>query len=294
MKAFIYENNKIIEKKSGNILFCDNEEFQNLIKEHSLKYYQNKENRLGYIRIINNSIIGNLSSKLIINNKNLKFFINDTKIYFNLNDNEDINMINKIIISHLNTMNHHFDSIYNVIYFIIDEILEQYYLKNNEIEKKLQTIESSILTNKNIKNNNYLTYQIYHQSSDIKFHLTSITAIIKKLELVDNNTTYLKYLEATAEHLDNDTKIILDQIIQLKELFQNQLDISLNNSMNIFSIIATIFLPLTLITGWYGMNFDMPEYKLKFGYLIPIILSIIFLIITIYLIRHYQNKNKNN
>jgi magnesium transporter len=43
--------------------------------------------------------------------------------------------------------------------------------------------------------------------------------------------------------------------------------------MKMLTIIATIFIPLTFITGIYGMNFQyMPEIKWFWGY--PVVLSI--------------------
>ena len=37
--------------------------------------------------------------------------------------------------------------------------------------------------------------------------------------------------------------------------------------MKSLTIVTAIFLPLTLIAGWYGMNFtDMPELHWKYGY----------------------------
>ncbi len=37
--------------------------------------------------------------------------------------------------------------------------------------------------------------------------------------------------------------------------------------MKVLTIVATIFIPLTFITGLYGMNFDhIPELHLKYGY----------------------------
>ena len=42
---------------------------------------------------------------------------------------------------------------------------------------------------------------------------------------------------------------------------------SLNNTMKVLTIITALFLPLTLIAGIYGMNFDyMPELHWRYGY----------------------------
>ena len=53
------------------------------------------------------------------------------------------------------------------------------------------------------------------------------------------------------------------------------LNYNLNNTMKLFTIVTIIFQPLTLIVGWYGMNFtNMPELVWKFGYIYVIVLSI--------------------
>ncbi len=42
----------------------------------------------------------------------------------------------------------------------------------------------------------------------------------------------------------------------------------LNEVMKALTIVSTIFLPLTLVTSLYGMNFDlMPELHWRYGYL---------------------------
>ena len=52
--------------------------------------------------------------------------------------------------------------------------------------------------------------------------------------------------------------------------------------MGIITIITTIFLPLTLITGWYGMNFSyMPELKWRYGYAAVIIGVLVIVILEI-------------
>lgn len=54
------------------------------------------------------------------------------------------------------------------------------------------------------------------------------------------------------------------------------LNYNLNNTMKLFTMVTIIFQPLTLIVGWYGMNFKyMPELGWRFGYLYVIVLSIV-------------------
>ena len=72
-----------------------------------------------------------------------------------------------------------------------------------------------------------------------------------------------------------------DYVTQVREAYQAQVDINQNTLMKLFTVVTTIFLPLTLIVGWYGMNFNMPEYSLSYGYSVVIIISISIVVICI-------------
>lgn len=83
-----------------------------------------------------------------------------------------------------------------------------------------------------------------------------------------------------AQRLSENVKHLKEYTVQLQETHDAMLDYNLNNIMKLFTVITTIFLPLTLIVGWYGMNFcNMPEIQWKYGYLSVIIFSIIVVII---------------
>lgn len=41
----------------------------------------------------------------------------------------------------------------------------------------------------------------------------------------------------------------------------------LNETMKVLALFASIFIPLSFIAGVYGMNFDMPEFHWRYGYL---------------------------
>ena len=52
----------------------------------------------------------------------------------------------------------------------------------------------------------------------------------------------------------------------------------MNKIINVLTIISAVFLPLTLITGIYGMNFKfMPELNLYYGY--PLTIAVMFIIV---------------
>lgn len=57
-----------------------------------------------------------------------------------------------------------------------------------------------------------------------------------------------------------------EYIESVREAYQSQIDIEQNNLMKVFTVVTSIFLPLTLIAGWYGMNLKLPEYSWTYGY----------------------------
>lgn len=92
-----------------------------------------------------------------------------------------------------------------------------------------------------------------------------------------------------AERLQNHVQLLRENMLQLRELYQSKQDARQNKIMGILTIVTTFFLPLTLITGWYGMNFAyMPELKWRYGYPSVIIVS---LVIAIGEIIYFKKKN---
>ena len=87
----------------------------------------------------------------------------------------------------------------------------------------------------------------------------------------------LKYFGIIADRADRlmgRTAHLLEYAKQVQDAYQAQVDAQQNRNMQFLTVISTIFFPLTLITGWYGMNFkNMPE--LENGYPGVIVLSLV-------------------
>lgn len=91
----------------------------------------------------------------------------------------------------------------------------------------------------------------------------------------DERQGWERYIHRT-ERLHSYVEEIKEYLKQLRELYQTQIDIQQNRVMTVLTIVTTVFLPLTLITGWYGMNFvHMPELQWKYGYVGVFVLSLL-------------------
>jgi len=57
-----------------------------------------------------------------------------------------------------------------------------------------------------------------------------------------------------------------DMVFTSMDAYLSSVSNNMNNIMKVLTAITTIMMPLTVITGIYGMNFDMPEFHWTYGY----------------------------
>ena len=75
-----------------------------------------------------------------------------------------------------------------------------------------------------------------------------------------------------------DAADVRDLAGEIRAGFQERIEVRQNNVMSMLTIVETVFTPLVLVTGWYGMNFvNMPELKLHDAYFI-VAAALIFII----------------
>lgn len=63
--------------------------------------------------------------------------------------------------------------------------------------------------------------------------------------------------------------------VDIQELIVANLDLRMNQVMKVLTAVTVVFIPLSFVTGVYGMNFqNMPELEWSFGY--PLLLAFLF------------------
>ena len=84
----------------------------------------------------------------------------------------------------------------------------------------------------------------------------------------------LQYILRRLNRLQEETQMLREYASQVSSEYQAQMDLGQNRIMKLLTIVTTIFMPLSLIAGWYGMNFDnMPELHWVYGYPAVVVLS---------------------
>ena len=84
--------------------------------------------------------------------------------------------------------------------------------------------------------------------------------------------------------LREESQLLREYCLQVQTMFQAEIDLRQNRTMKILTVVTTIFLPLSLLAGWYGMNFTgMPELTWKYGYPAAIAVSVGIVILSLWI-----------
>lgn len=149
------------------------------------------------------------------------------------------------------------------------------------MENSINELELSILqTEKPMKGVSLRIIEMRRALLKIKRYYEQLGAVTDRL--AENENEFIPQelaprCDALCRHIHYLIKFVTELrefVTQVREAYQAQVDIEQNQIMKIFTIITGIFLPLTLIVGWYGMNFQIPELNWPHGYLYVTLLSV--------------------
>ena len=158
------------------------------------------------------------------------------------------------------------------------DLLEQY---DSELSKIEENIEREDDSPGDVERAN----EIRGDLRVLRVHYEQLLDFTQELEENENNffkpdnLRYFRLFSNRIERFRDTAKAIGDHAVQIRDIYKAHLDIKQNRIMTVLTVVTTIFMPLTLIVGWYGMNFrHMPELESAWGYPVVIAVSALILI----------------
>ena len=169
-----------------------------------------------------------------------------------------------------------------LLFLLIDAIVDQYLLSIEENNKLISELEIQILErpdqhmvariSEHKKTISGLRKMIYPVRDALKGITLDETEFIKDDYFNYYNDVY-DHVKQIIDHLDSQG----ETLTTLMEFYMSQVSNQMNKVMQMLTIIATIFIPLTFLAGIYGMNFQyMPELAWKWSY--PVLLGVMLVI----------------
>ena len=175
-----------------------------------------------------------------------------------------------------------------ILYELFVGLVEEDLLFLQGIERKIAGIEEQVLKNCCPKFNVRML-QLKKKIAEFCRYYSQLSCLAQ--ELLDNETELFDEAELPLfgryrdriERLGAETQMLRDYAMQVQDVYQSEIEIRQNDVMKMLTVVTTICLPLTLIAGWYGMNFAyMPELGMRYAY--PVVIGISIFIVMFSLI----------
>lgn len=154
-----------------------------------------------------------------------------------------------------------------------------------KIEENMEHLEEKVMEGQPEHfNENILKYR--KQLAIIHSYYQQLTSIGDMMQanmnkqLSQDECTMWELFTNRTERLFDTVEDLRGYLQHIRELYQAQIDIQQNKFMSFLTVVTTLFLPLTLIAGWYGMNFEhMPEMESEYAYYIVMGVAVLVVIV---------------
>lgn len=182
-------------------------------------------------------------------------------------------------------------SLERFLYDFLEQIVDNDLSIMERYEDELDRIEDEILASQGAGD----LVRVNEIRSDIRkllVHYEQIIDMTQELEENENgffseeNLRYIHLFMNLMARRHDSAVSLREHAMQVRDLYNSQLDVRQNRTVTLLTVVTTIFMPLTLIAGWYGMNFVyMPELKWRLGYPAVIVVSIAIVVFCLILFR---------
>ncbi|MDA3833305.1 MAG: magnesium/cobalt transporter CorA [Spirochaetales bacterium] len=161
-----------------------------------------------------------------------------------------------------------------LLYALMDAIVDNYFSIMEATGEKIEVIEQSMMENPD----EILLNELYRMKRELLYIRKStwpLREAVGALErgesvlLKENSSVYIRDLYDHTIQVIDTVETFRDMLSGVQDLYLSSMGQKTNQVMQVLTIIATVFIPLTFVAGIYGMNFEhMPELAWKYSYLV--------------------------
>lgn len=213
---------------------------------------------------------------------NFGFYLTGSELYFVEESHFLMEHFNKMLEGDYNNY-----SLRQILLALLEQLLTEDVLYLQKQEEHLSELEEELL--KRVPDYFYemiMKYRkrlnIFHSYYEQLINMCDVMQTSVNIQLMEEEKAEWQLFSNRAERLHDHVEMLREYLVQIRELYQSLIAVKQNQVMSILTVVTTIFLPLTLIVGWYGMNFpNMPEFGWKYAYLAVIIVSITVVVIEV-------------
>jgi magnesium transporter len=159
-----------------------------------------------------------------------------------------------------------------IAHMVLDAMFENFKPVTDELRAELEEIEETVLS----RDSKQLIPDLLHVRTDIA-HLRQIIRpqrdLVSRLAHGESKIIravmlpYFRDLRDDLIRIDEMTASFADQLLISFDLYLSKSDYEANQGIKTLTALTVLTLPATLISTWYGMNFEhMPELKSPLGY----------------------------
>jgi len=159
-----------------------------------------------------------------------------------------------------------------LIYAFVDAVVDHYFAVLETVGDEIEELEEALIS---MPDQNCL-HRLHRSKQDmivLRKSIWPLREVISHLErgesslIQDKTRVYFRDVHDHTVQIIETLETYRDMLSNMLDIYLTNLSLKLNETMKVMAMIATLFIPLTLIAGIYGMNFKhMPELEWEWGY----------------------------
>jgi magnesium transporter len=152
-----------------------------------------------------------------------------------------------------------------LLHRLVDTMVDNYRPEVDQLQERLDSLESAVFTNPNP--------QLARRILDFKRDVASLRQIVlpqrdavgrlarREFPFVTEQIAYrFRDVHDHLVRLSDEAMFFQDRITGILDAHLSAVSNQLNSVMKVLTIIATLFMPLTVLTGMWGMNIPLPHF----------------------------------